>query len=118
MLSGFLIRWAVVPSSCVFESGEFCEDNAFDIWAFERHVTTICSQYLDGSAIKRGRSLLPVGLQFRLVECLVTNEHDVSSHGCSLIELKRVVLANYRRPPDARMISPVSQPESSDARKA
>src|SRR6202030_3927668 len=54
----------------------------------------------------------PVGFQLRLVECLFAYEHHVCRHDFLL----DVLDSSYRSPPDATMISPVSHPESSEAR--
>src|SRR5258708_4441739 len=80
VLSGVLIRRAVVKGAGLFDRRKLGNDHAFDFRPFERHVPSVSGEDLDRVPFHRRTDFGPVGFQLRLVECLFANEHQECRH--------------------------------------
>src|SRR4029077_15823096 len=105
-----LIGRALVPCLGRLEAREFGDHDAFDGVALQNLITAVVDEDLDLVAREGCPDLIPVNIQLRLIDGLLACKYQVSAH--FWFSLKSF----YMLPPFAKMISPVSQPASSDAR--
>src|ERR1700719_2953162 len=105
-----LIGGALIPCLRRLEAREFRDHDTLDGIALQNLMTAVVDEDLNLVTCEGCPDLVPINFQLRLIECLLACEYQVSTHGVVLLKLF------YLLPRFAKMISPVSQPASSEAR--